>query len=245
MDIMEAAQTDAAAQPEAEPGTARRRLLAAGVSGAAAALLPWLAGRAAATDTTTSGTAGGATAATGGTSGSTATTAAATTTTTTPPRKPDAADIAVLGFLQTIELTVRDLYDIALGAQVFTDLTQEDIATIRQAHNNYQQSISGLIGRQAPNHRSDALYKAWQGKFKGDAATIAKAYASLENAAVATHVDGLSKLLSTDAAALIASILVVEARHATLLHQIAGQKNLADQLADDGAAISSDTYPVK
>lgn len=245
MDIKEAAHNDAAAPPASEPGTARRGLLAAGLSGAAASLLPWLSGRAAATDTTTGGTATADTTA-GSTAGTGATTAAtdAPTTTTTPPRKPNAADIAVLGFLQTVELTIRDLYDIALNAKVFTDITQEDIATIRQAHNGYQQSISGLIGRAAPNHRSDALFKKLQGNFKGDAKTVAKAYATLENAAVATHTDALGKILATDAAALIASILVVEARHATLLHQFGGDTKLADRLADDGVAISSADYPV-
>ena len=60
-----------------------------------------------------------------------------------------------------------------------------------------------------------------------------------------THLDILDQLVGIDAAALIASILVVEARHATVLHTFAGASSLAQQLASQGTALSPSDYPVK
>jgi len=194
---------------------------------ARAALAPWLSGRAPAT----SGT------------GDTTTTEAATTT-TAPPKKPDADDIVTLGFLQSVELTIRDLYDIALQGKVFTDeLMLADITTIREAHEGYEQAISGFVGRRAPNSRIDAMYDQLKGGFSGKLADVLKAAATLENAAVATHDAALGTIKSTDSAALIASIMIVEARHSTLLHMFAGAKSLDDWLADDGAAVSPTDFP--
>lgn len=238
MEIKQAAHSTTAAQSEA--GTApfaRRRLVAAGLSGAALSLLPWLSDRAGAQPSTVPPS-------TGGDTTTTASTEPATTT-TAPPKRPTTADIALLAFAQTIELAARDLYDVALAAKVFDDAAAGDITAIREAHEAYAQSLSGLIGRNAPGVRSDKLFNASKGDFAGTAATVAGNAADLENIAVATHLDILDQLVGIDAAALIASILVVEARHATVLHTFAGASSLAQQLASQGTALSPSDYPVK
>ena len=225
---------------------ARRRVLAAGVSGAALSLLPWLSDRAGAQARTAPPTSGGETVI-----APTPTTTAPPTAPPTatppppPPKRPTAADIELLAVAQTIELAIRDLYDVALAAKSFEGETAEAITAIREAHEAYAQSISGLIGANAPGIRSDKLYNAQRSNFSGSAAAVAQAAADLENVAVATHLDILGSLIGVDATGLIASILVVEARHATVLNIVAGASTLSNQLASDGVALSPADYPVK
>ena len=52
---------------------------------------------------------------------------------------------------------------------------------------------------------------------------------------MATHTDILGKLQGTDGASLIASILIVEARHGTVLAIMNGSTNLDDLLVDTEA----------
>jgi hypothetical protein len=219
---------------------ARRRVLAAGVSGAALSLLPWLSDRAGAQARTAPPTSGGETVI-----APTPATTAPPPPPPPPPKRPTAADIELLAVAQTIELAIRDLYDVALAAKSFEGETAEAITAIREAHEAYAQSISGLIGADAPGIRSDKLYNAQRSNFSGSAAAVAQAAADLENVAVATHLDILGALIGVDATGLIASILVVEARHATVLNIIAGASTLSNQLASDGVALSPADYPVK
>ena len=212
---------------------ARRRILAAGVSGAALSLLPWLSDRAGAQARTAPPTSGGETV------------IAPAPSTTAAPKRPTAADIELLAVAQSIELAIRDLYDAALAANSFEGATAEAVTAIREAHEAYAQSISGLIGADAPGIRSDKLYNAQRSNFSGSAAAVAQAAADLENVACATHIDILGSLIGVDATGLIASILVVEARHATVLNIIAGASTLSNQLASDGVALSPADYPVK
>ena len=161
---------------------------------------------------------------------------------TTPPRRPTAEDIALLTFAQKVEMTVRDLYDEAIDAKVFSDATvAETVITIREAHEAYSQSLSGLLGRVAPNTRDDTIFDELKQGFTGDAASAAAAAADLENVAVATHTDLLGQLVGTDGATLVASILVVEARFATVLRALSGATSLTDQLNSQGKALVPST----
>jgi len=247
VDINEAAHLGAAEQRAADQSVARRRLLAAGAAGTALSLLPLLAGRAGAasastgstTDSTGDTTADSTSDTTGG---STAETAAATTT-TAPPKRPTDEDIALLSFAQMIELAARDLYNVALGKSVFADATLEAVKAIGEAHEAYAQAISGLVGRAAPNSPHTELFDQLSAGFSGSVTDVATAARSLENNLVATHVDIIGKLAGVDGSALIASMVVVEARHATVLAHIAGVDTLDDQLATDGEAIEQSAVP--
>ena len=75
-----------------EHHVARRRLLGAGIGGAALSLLPFLSGRASATATTDG-----------------------TTTTTAPPRRPTADDVTLLAFAQQVEASAVSLYQTAIS----------------------------------------------------------------------------------------------------------------------------------
>lgn len=248
MDIKQAAHSTADLQPadHAAP-LLGRRLLGAGLSGAAISLLPWLSGRASATvPPTEAGTAASPELVTAESTPETTTTVPAPTT-TAPPKRPTDADIELLAVAQTLELAARDLYDVALaGSAAWADAPKATAVTIiREAHEAYAQSISGIIGGDAPNETNTKLFSELKDDFAGDLASVAQAGASLENVLVATHIDILNTLLGIDAAALLASILVVEARHATVLNTFAGATDLADQLASDGIALSINDYAAK
>jgi len=254
--------------------TARRRILVAGLSGTALSLVPFLARRAGATGTKTStagATPGGNTRFSGtgdstnpssdvtsdatsdatsdvttgdSTDGSTADTEAATTT-TAPPKRPTADDVVLLSFAQSMELTSRDLYDVAIGSVSFDQPTLEAVKSIREAHEAYAQAISGMLGRVAPNTRLDELFTAMKPDFTGNVDDVATTARALENTAIATHTDILGELVGIDGAALIASMLVVEARHATVLASVAGVTKLDDQLAGDADPLSPSDYSTK
>ena len=189
-------------------GALRRRLLGIGLGGAAVSLLPFLRGRASATTTTTSTPA---------------------TTTTAPPKRPTDDDVTLLGFAQSVELAARQLFDVALGAKGFDDNQRAVIATIRESHDAYAAALSGMLGRDAPQ-TVNPIFDDLQSSFAGDASAVLGAAYGLESTAVATHTDILRSLQGTDGAALIASILIVEARHGTVLAHLAGDTKLDDLL---------------
>lgn len=206
-----------------EPATAdsalRRRLLGIGLGGAAVSLLPFLVGRANATTPAT---------------GPSDTTAA--TTTTAPPLRPTADDVSLLGFAQSVELAARNLYDVALGTTTFQfdSNTRAVLATLRESHDAYAASLSGILGRQAPQ-AVDPVFDTLKSTFGGDKKSILDAAYALESTAVATHTDVLGKLQGTDGASLIASILIAEARHGTVLAYLNGSTDLDQLLVDTEA----------
>ena len=207
-------------EPSAADSALRRRLLGIGLGGAAVSLLPFLVSRANATTPTT---------------GSSDTTPATTTTTTTaPPKQPTDDDVSLLGFSQSVELAARNLYDVALGTDDFDDNTRAVLATIRESHDAYAASLSAILGRLAPQ-TVNPVFDSLQSSFGGDTKSVLDAAYALESTAVATHTDVLGKLQATDGASLIASILIVEARHGTVLAYMNGSTDLDDLLVDNEA----------
>ena len=200
IDVIEPAPDDKA--------SLRRRLLGIGLGGAAVSLLPFLPGRASATTTSTSTPA---------------------TTTTTPPKRPTDDDVTLLGFAQSVELAARQLYDVALATKGFDDNQRAVIATIRESHDAYAAALSGMLGREAPQS-VNPIFDDLESSFGGDASAVLGAAYGFESTAVATHTDILRSLQGTDGAALIASILIVEARHGTVLAHLAGDSKLDDLL---------------
>ena len=203
----------------ADSAILRRRLLGVGVGGAAASLLPFLGGRASATTTTTSAS---------------TTTAASTTTTTAPPKRPTDDDDVLLSFAQTVEIAARELYDVALGNAGFDEIERAVIATIRESHDAYAASLSAVLGRLAPQV-SHPIVDELRESFGGDRSSVLDAAYALESTAVATHTKVLRSLQGTDGAALIASILIVEARHGTVLANLNGASSLDELLVNTEA----------
>jgi len=199
MDVTEPASADSAL---------RRRLLGIGLGGAAVSLLPFLVGRASATTPN---------------SGPTDSTPA--TTTTAPPKRPTEDDVALLGFAQSVELAARNLYDAAMSTDAFDDVTRAVMSTIRESHDAFAAALSGALGREAPQE-VNPIFDVLQSTFAGDLTSVLDSAYTLESTAVATHLDILGKLQGTNGASLLASILIVEARHGTVLAHLNGASDL-------------------
>jgi hypothetical protein len=196
----------------ADSATGRRRLLGIGLGGAAASLVPFLGGRAHAATTTPE----------------------PATTTTAPPKRPTADDVSLLGFAQTVELAAGALYDVALELDGFDTNERGVLAAIREAHRAYAASLSAMLGRDAPQS-VNPVFDTLKSSFGSDSAGVLKAAYALESTAVATHTDIIGRLVGTDGANLIASILIVEARHGTVLASINKSTKLDDLLVNNEA----------
>jgi hypothetical protein len=125
------------------------------------------------------------------------------------------ADKALLNVAQSAELAVHDLY---LNAIAKAGFSGDELATMQlfaDHHLAYVQAIGGLLGSDAPFERDDAIYQQFLGA-TSSGATAARTLQALENTLVATHTDILSRIVGTNGAELVASVIVVEARHAAV-----------------------------
>jgi hypothetical protein len=112
--------------------------------------------------------------------------------------------------------------------------------TLRDNHDEYVNRLSAILGVDAPQQRDDALFDELAGGFDaGDAAAVATAGLDLEATAVATHTDLIGRLEAVDGIAAVASFVVVEARHGTMLADVAGNGDDLDAL------LSSDAQPLE
>ena len=234
-----------AAMSEGQSRLGRRAAMGVGLGGAAISLLPLLSGRAAASASApVDSSAGGSGSGGNGDSGPTdtapgdsgPTTTVLVTTTTVAPQRPTPEDITLLSFAQQVEATAVALYNEALKVVGWTDEQAVVITFIRDAHLAYAQSLSGLLGRDAPNSISQEVFDANQAAFSGSVDEVLASAAALESTAVATHGDVIAKLVGTDGGSLIASIQINEARYCTVLADIAGETDPTVLLVDEEAA---------
>lgn len=205
-------ETSVAVVADSQPATGlRRRLIGAGLIGLAGSLVPRVAAHASATtpDDTTE-----------------ATTPVVAATTTAPPQQPTAEDVDVLGFAQSVELAISQLYKTALDAGSLSDDVLAVVGPVHEAHIAYAQSLNALLGRNAPGQASAELVGASSEGFGGDEAAFLEAAYQLEDTAVATHSELIGQLAGTDGAGLLASILIAEARHAMVFADLAGESDL-------------------
>jgi Ferritin-like domain len=155
-----------------------------------------------------------------------------------PPSSPTADDADLLRQAQELELSASDLYQTALDAGV----PDEDgaIAVIANNHRSYAEQIAGITGLSA-DQRNDEVFDSLVAQFDtSDLGTVAAGGRELENTAVATHTTLLGEYASSSARVLTAAILVVEARQATVLGDMA-RGDLAGLLESDGDAITITT----
>ncbi|MEL6892758.1 MAG: ferritin-like domain-containing protein [Actinomycetota bacterium] len=151
------------------------------------------------------------------------------------PNIPTEADTALLAQAMQLELAARDLYRRRLADDVGAGDISEVVSVMAENHEAYAQAIAGATGLSA-NTRNEAVYDSFVEAFEGGRTQFATAARDLEEAAVATHTALLSEFQSADAVNLTASILVVEARHATVLADLLGVE-LSDRLANAGAPL--------
>lgn len=156
------------------------------------------------------------------------------------------ADKPLLIAAQSAEMAVHDLY---LNAIAKAGFSGDELATMKlfaDHHLAYVQSIGGILGKAAPFKRDDAIYQQFLSA-TSSGATASRTLQTLENTLASTHIDILSRLESTDAANLVASIITVEARHAAVFGVLptislsSALDNTAQSLLPPAAATSSET----
>lgn len=141
--------------------------------------------------------------------------------TTAAPRRPTQADTRLLGFAQTVELAARDLYRLAVAAGAGGQQLPS-LAAIAAHHDSYAQAISAVIGTSAPQTRDENVFQLLRSSFETKSDSMARAAHDLENTLVATHQSLLAALDGTEGAALVASIMITEARHSAAMASLAG-----------------------
>jgi hypothetical protein len=145
-----------------------------------------------------------------------------------------AEDRELLDQAMRLELTARDLYLEALSAGLNDDISQV-VETLSANHAAYAQAIAASTGTPAEG-RNEELFAELSSAFAtSDTEAFGMAGWNLENSMVATHTKLLSSYESFDAISLTGSILVVEARQATVLADIGGFSDDLDLLFEPPA----------
>ncbi len=147
------------------------------------------------------------------------------------------SDIRVLAFAHTLELTTRDTYKVVTSRKSLSD---DERALLEQFHANhvaYEQTLNGLLSKNAATKRDDAIYTSFSAKLS-EAQNIWLALLEIENTMIASHTKAIEKIESAQVAALVASMITVEARHAAIL---AGQAtvNLSTALDNNATALAA------
>jgi hypothetical protein len=139
---------------------------------------------------------------------------------------PTGAEAELLEFAMRLELTIRDLYDAAIDADVLVDVA----GPMREQHEAYAQGLAAFTGLSARG-RNDDVFDSLEADFAaGDDTQVALAAYDLESIAVATHTELIRLVERADVAALLASIAAVEARHCAVLADAAGLGDDLDAL---------------
>lgn len=149
------------------------------------------------------------------------------------PVAPTDDEKVVLRQAMELELTAQALYQVAIESGI-TDVALELAVVFAENHVTYADKIAGASGFSA-NARNDEVFDLLEASFAtSDTEAFAEAARNLENTAAATHTALLSEYVSVDARTLTASILVVEARMATVLTDLGGlASNLDDVFEPD------------
>jgi hypothetical protein len=150
------------------------------------------------------------------------------------PYSPTEDDKVLLRQAMELELTAEALYREAIAAGL-TDEAGELAAVFAENHVTYADKIAGAAGFSA-NTRNEDVFEQRQSAFAtSDADAFAEAAVNLENTATATHTALLPEYVSIDARTLTASILVVEARMATVLADLGGLVSDLDDVFEPDA----------
>lgn len=153
------------------------------------------------------------------------------------PNQPTDADMELLASALSLELAARDLYRSQVEARPSSDLAGA-VSIMAENHEAYAQAIAGATGIAASDDsRDDAVFDEYADGFAGS--DFAAAAHELEQRAVATHTALLGEYESADAIALTTSILITEARHATVLAAVLGVDDLDTLFGNDQTALTT------
>ncbi len=210
---------------DAAPDAPTRRALLrdAGLAiGAAALAVPALAGVAAAQEGTDTTAAGGTDTTEAG--GGDTTAAPATTTTTTLPRRPEPGDLDVLAFAQSLELAAVAGYGEIVGSGLLDDEMTKVARLFQRHHQEHADAFAGMASSDAPNRANVAYLDEVSGGIgeAADQGAVLRVALDVENRAAAFYIGALEDIVALEPAALVASIVPIDGRHAVVLAQAIG-----------------------
>lgn len=151
------------------------------------------------------------------------------------PASPTEADKRLLEQALGLELALSRLYEAALDAGPSDELATV-VGVVAENHQAYAQRIAGVTGLSVKNADPD-LVESNRSAFTGSETGFLEVAHQLEQQAVATHSELLSDYESIDAIKLTASILVMEARYATVWADFLGIDDLDTIFANDASAL--------
>lgn len=137
------------------------------------------------------------------------------------PNVPTGDDKEILSAVIGIENAISGLYRARLDSGVPDELAGV-VGVMAENHQAYAQAVSGATGLSAQDSDNTDLFDAFEDAFTGSADDFFAAAHQIEQTAVATHISLISDYESDTAIRLTASILAVEARHATVLADLLG-----------------------
>lgn len=153
------------------------------------------------------------------------------------PNQPTDADTERLAAALGLELTARDLYQARLDAGGLDDLAAA-VEVMKENHEAYAQAIAGDAGLSLSDiGRDDDVFASLEAGFTSDVDTFAATAHELEQTAVSTHTALLGEYESADAIQLTGAIIVVEARHATVLADLLGVDDLDTVFGNEASAL--------
>lgn len=173
--------------------------------------------------------------------------AADATTTTAPPKVPSTGDLGLLAWAQSLELAAVEAYGLAAASGKLS----KDIATVasvfQRHHREHAQAIGGLASKSAPGVANKAILALFGPKFAAakDEHELLTLAMGVENATAATYVGLIAQLDGTNPAALLASILPIEARHAVVLGRALSAPIAAYLPVREGAGDTAGLDPAK
>lgn len=155
------------------------------------------------------------------------------------PDRPTDADRAGLTAALGLERAAVVLYELAAG-ELSGDAAGV-AALMAEQHEAYADSIAGAIGVSSAGSAATDVVDQYSDAFTtSDPQAFGAAGRTLENIAVATHIELLGGYENIGAIELTASILTVESRHAVVLTSLAGfSANLDEMLGNSADALSS------
>lgn len=156
-------------------------------------------------------------------------------TTVARPNVPTASDNGTLELVIGFELAASELYRAAAAG--VSDGLVAAVGVMAENHQAYAQAIAGKTGLSASN-MNDGIYETFVARFTGSDDDFLTAAHELEQAAVSTHTAAITGYESNEAIGLTSSILVVEARHATVLADLLGVSDFDVLFGNDQPAIT-------
>jgi hypothetical protein len=152
------------------------------------------------------------------------------------PYSPTAEDSAILEQALRIELAAKMLYRDALAAGL-TDKAAEVAQVFGDNHEAYADEFAAITGISADAY-DEAFYEENKDKFAtSDVAEFAQAAWELENNFAATYTKLFTSFEAVESQTVVASIVVINARMATVLADLAGVSSDFDLLFDPPAEI--------